>query len=324
MHMKTKTAIKLVFGVLVMLVLFLSIGLDKVASSIWSINIPLFLLAVLVIVPLAFTGSMKWWLILRSSGVPASIGFACRTFLIGGFFSFITPSKVGSLSKFYYVKKHYGTPSSTSFSLAFMDKVFDMFVVLAIASSGAYALSILSSIWLQAALVIVLFMLIFLVLAFSSRRFFVAIATPVLSKLRFLGRALKIGDPNPAKIANQLYDPFSCLRNKPHYFIGIASASVLYWVIYGLQLTILVFALGASLGPMTGILMACIGTAVGLVPVTIDGIGTREATLVYLLSLSGISLEAGIAAAAVLFALTHVASLAGGVAYLADPKVKAS
>jgi len=316
--MNKKTAAKIIFSSVLIAALIMLVRFDKAAEALSTINMQLFITATLLVVPLMFSAFARWKLLLMSNGVEVPFKPASLIYMIGMFFSFITPSKIGTLVKFYYLKKNYSIPSGVSFSLALMDKIFDLLIVATVTVTGLFVFSGLSSgalsylPLLSAVVIIALFFVLFL-----SKSAFMKVMVPLMSRLKFAGRFFRMGSIDEKKAASDVYEPFSVLRKKHGYLAGVLFFSALYWVIFAAQLTLLMASFGLTIGIITALLIACTSSAVSFIPVSVGGIGTRDASLVYLLSLFGVVYEKAILVSILLFLITQfIMMIAGGLTYM--------
>jgi uncharacterized protein (TIRG00374 family) len=319
--MKIKTLAKVLVSAAIVVFLLLFAKLDRVSAAAATMDPYLLALAAFLVVPMLLVSFVKWQLLLRSSDIKIPFIESRRIYLIGIFFSLITPSKIGTLIKFYYLKKDHGTPSGLAFSLSLMDKMFDVVVVVIAGAAGILLFSGPGHALSEVPIIVgIAFVAVFLSL-FLSRGAFMKVMTPLIARMGFAAKFLSVKKLDAKQAASDIYAPFGTLKRKPAHLLGVIFFLLLFWVFYGMQMILLAASLGTYISPLTAFLAVCTGTLIGLIPVTIGGIGTRDATLVYIMSIIGISMENGILISLLLFALTQVVmALLGGIAYAASGK----
>lgn len=99
--------------------------------------------------------------------------------------------------------------------------------------------------------------------------------------------------------------------------IGLTVAA---YGIFFVQCYLLALALNLSLNFTTVVYAVALGSLVTLLPLSISGLGTREATIVYYLGLQGISSSAALGFSLTLFIVFYVGgSLFGMIAWWLEP-----
>jgi uncharacterized protein (TIRG00374 family) len=302
--------------------LFMTKGIDlrKSWHYIQSTNWWLLILAFLVLMGGQFICSIRWRKILLHLQIRIPQLRLFYFYLIGMFFSLFFPSIVGGdLVKIYYVKKDSGKSLTYALTSVYLDRATGFLALLLYGWIGAlvYPLSMTPEdfrpigwlglqrlhVWILPALAMVVFLLANWVL-FSSRlynlvvRFLETIHLGRLAeKILLLRDAMRSFRGNLSVL---LVPMFISLVN-------IASVILMNWFIaISLGMNISLAVLSAVISLMTLLVM---------LPISINGIGLRENSLVVLLALVGVEPEKSLALSLISFFLIVLSALPGGVCY---------
>ncbi len=212
-------------------------------------------------------GALRWQIVLEA--LPYRLGFARALVVVLATWplALVTPSRANDLLRAFAVRRTVPLPAGTGSVLA--EKVVDMSILLALAVVGAA----LEGLWLWSA-------------AIAAALAFELGGVALLMAHRAKVARLPILRAHAQKIED-LFLAFDALLASP---ARLAAASVVSLVIRVLTLGI-TFALLRAVDADVDLFDTCalwpVATLVGLVPVTLAGMGTRDATFLYLLSVRG-------------------------------------
>lgn len=276
-------------GILILIFLIYSIGLNKIVLAFLRVN-PFYIVFYLVLfVPLLFLQAFKWFYLMEKQGLKVKFFDAFKLNIIGVFFSFITPGKIGSLIKIFYFKENTGKSSYKSFSSVLIDKFMDLASVFFIAFLGTIFLSkIFYGLFFVVLLLIMCFALLFYILFSKKRTRF------------FLGWIYRFLLPkNLKKLGKKSFNAFYERLPKKRFILVNFILSLVAWLLIYFQGFVMAKAFGVKISFFEFISIDSIATIVSLIPVTISGLGTKELTLVGLFSFFNVPAEN-----VVLFSLT--------------------
>ncbi|AEH06529.1 UPF0104 family protein [Methanothermococcus okinawensis] len=119
-------------GIIIIFLIIWHIGIDEIIAVFSSMNIYLFLLAVLIYIITIFTIVMRWKSILQINEYNAKFKNLFLLSMMGQFINNITPSMKGGSEPFraYYLSKLEHIPNHISFSSVVVERVLDTFVFL--------------------------------------------------------------------------------------------------------------------------------------------------------------------------------------------------
>lgn len=92
-------------GIAVLLCILSRIDIARVAADLSRTRIPLFLLALCVLVPVIFLKAVRWNALLRFQRISLGMGDAFLIYWAGVFLGSVTPGRLGDFAKIAYVAR---------------------------------------------------------------------------------------------------------------------------------------------------------------------------------------------------------------------------
>ena len=229
--------------------------------------------------------TLKWDLLLRGQSIRIGFLDLLRMHMAGFFYALLTPGRVGYLMKISFLRDQTERSWGECSSSVIVDRFLDMIILLCFAAIGSLILINQGS-QLLLYISIVTGALLAGLAFFSSHgraRFLLDLifGLPVLQRFRERGE----------RTLNAFYNGLPSIQN---VFIPLI-LTVVNWVLIYSQPYIVARSLHIQVDYLSFIFVVAIGTIVGLIPVTISGLGTREATLVALLGIYSVSPEQTVA-----------------------------
>ena len=274
-------------------------------------NIPMIIAAIAVIGGCLLVCTLRWQLILIAQELKIHYGRVVSIFFVGHFFNaFIFGSTGGDVVKAYYVATETDSRRTEAVSTVFIDRIIGLIALLILVGIVTllrlrYFLSYPET---RIAMFFNLGVLVCLagglVLVFSHN---------ILDRwtyFRKLRERTSLGD-----ILARIYDAFHiCLRH-PRLLMQTLAISIVNHLFMVLSGYFLGRALGFPLGYLDYLTVIPIITLVSAIPITPAGIGTRETAAMFLLATMGISEARAVTFSLLIFAVTTVWSLFGGLVY---------
>ena len=220
------------------------------------------LLALLLTCALPFTSVYRWLGVLRAQATQLPFPVALRAVMMANVLNSFLPSKSGDVAKAVYLREYGGLSKGTG--TVILERLVDLGVLGALGLLGLLVNGTLWGLVAGAALlggVLVVFLVVTLL--------------PV-ERL-----------PLPAKVTHVLTDLRTVFRSwvrHPAAIVQTLVGSILTWSLGGLTVYALAQAFGTGLGLGFAYAIFPLAILAGLVPVTVSGIGTRDAAFVALLS----------------------------------------
>lgn len=268
----------------------------NIAESIRTLDIWVIFVAILIMVMMFGIKIIRWLYILRKLDVTISFFQATQLVLIGAFGASITPAKIGDVVRALYLSSWTETKESTSFFSAILDRVTDLI------SIGIFSLVALPFFITQLEEKIkwaiaggLLIIAIILLLMFNSQ--IIRRIVIIISKLKKLkpdstnhNNETEIfeADQKPnSRTLRVLDDYYSHLAYfTPKSYVIIIFLSLLFWILLGIQVSLLIVSMAnitlniQVILTITGIM--ALAAIVSLIPISISGIGIRDATITVL------------------------------------------
>lgn len=220
-----------------------------------------------------FTSWRLQWLMPREA--PLSFNEASRLILLSSVLNMILPSKMGDVSKAYFMAERGHLRGSLALSLVVFEKACDMLSLLLWCALALLVYPNKNAIfWIMTACIVLGFAVGLLMLASRTfARFFFN-----------LGKRMA-----PAKMQTKL-QTFQVAWDEMHtYFWGdkvrllwITTGSVFLWFLHLVQIWLFVLALNAWMPFTANLALAPLAILTGLLPLTFAGVGTRDAAIVML------------------------------------------
>ncbi|MFH1249393.1 MAG: lysylphosphatidylglycerol synthase transmembrane domain-containing protein [archaeon] len=260
-------------GILLLAYVVNKIGIRQIIKSLSEANWLFVFLATLFFIPLIFMQTGKWSLLLRMQKLNLNFFYLLKIQVVGIYYEMITPARVGSLIKIMYLHekiKNFGKAASS----VIIEKFLDFLSVSFLALLGSILLLKDSVNATYAFLVVfVIFLAGFVILTNKNlSRIFWDIAYKI-----FIPKNLK------EKAMNSFNNFYEGLPNLGQ-IASLSLITLLFWVIVYSQAYIFALAFNVKIPYLEFILIFPISVIISLIPITISGLGTREASLLTLLS----------------------------------------
>ena len=258
---KIKNLVKILISILIIISIIIFIGTEKILEVISKIKIEYFLKLILFyIISTVFTTFAIKYLIKKK--LYKSFKLKAVSWAAGLFF----PSKIGEGSFVILLKKN-GFSTKKSFAIFLVDRFvsFSIIGLLAILAIFKYI-----EIKIDFGHIIILIAILIVFLTNKNK----------IKKVSFL-----------KKIFFTINEAKEYLKSEKravaiNYFFSLINFILMFWVIQ-----IIFFSIGQKISFIDIALISSLGSIIGLIPITINGLGVREGTMVYLYSLVGIEPE---------------------------------
>lgn len=266
-----------IIGIFIFVYLLIKLDVIKIMKEISKANLFLLLISVFLVFMFLIIQTSKWFFIAKNQKISIPFKEAFKINLISNFYGFITPSKIGTIIRAKYLEK-YGAEIGTGVCNFTLDKILDISSVLFIAIIFSFIFRGFFSISIQY-LIMVFLILIFLTLVFMKKE---------RSKflLGFIYR--KIIPENIKAKARLTFNSFYENMPKKRYMILFFLLNIINWIFVYFISFLIGRSLGINLPFIYFLAILPLSTLVSLIPISIDGLGTKEATLIFLFSLFGI------------------------------------
>ncbi len=268
-----------IIGIGLFIYILIKVGISQIFEEVTQANLFFLLVAMFFVFATLITGTLKWFVIAHKQKIKIPFWEAFRINLICFFYGFITPSKVGHIMRAGYLKKYNNQHLGKGVSNYVLDKIMDLFslVFLAIVFSFVFR-NLISRNYLYYALG-GLALLISLLIIFRKEdrsRSILKIFYKLIPKKR------------RDKVKHEFHLFYKDMPKK-RYFILFLLFHVINWVVIYTVTFFVGISLGINIPFVYFLAILPIATLIGQIPITISGLGIREATMIKLFGLLGIS-----------------------------------
>ena len=275
------------FGIFLFVFILSRIDLEETLKILSNTDLVYLSAALILIVPLILTKACRWQFLMRIQDINYSLRDSFLMYSTGMFIGIITPGKLGDFIKILYLQKD-GHSFGKSFVSVFIDRLFDLVSLLFI---GYISLLVFISLFEEQIIILSIFFiitaLIFLLLVYKKgfnkkilRRFYI----------------LLVPEKYKTNIRINFNDFYRDLHLLSRYgLLLVAIATIIGWIIYFAMTYLLMLSLGIAVPVLYLISCVSISSVISLIPISISGIGTRDAIFIVLFSHIGLSKESAIA-----------------------------
>lgn len=246
---------------------------------------------------------VRWQGILRSQGIRYALGTAFLSYYVCLFVGNLTPGRLGEFVRAFHLVKDGNVPPGQAISSVAADRLFDLYALLFFGALALVPLAGAEAMLLGTFLVFI-FMTGSLIALLWARSF------EIIQRLGAFfgdwGRRIT----SPESILGQVRAGLRVLR------LGtLAAASILTFIAYGIyfaQCFWMAKSLSLPVGFASTTAAVALGSLVALIPITVAGIGTREAAMIAYLSQQGVAPEEAFSFSILVFVNFYLISSAVG------------
>ncbi|HER26754.1 MAG TPA: flippase-like domain-containing protein [Rhodospirillales bacterium] len=255
-------------------VIYWNTDAGKVADVLLAVDGPLFLAAIAMLIPTTLLSAWRFRLLMASRNRP-TLAVATKLILAASTLNVVLPSKMGDVLKSIFMSRTLDMRGSLAVSVVIFEKACDLLGLLVWCLLGLVVYGVGDDLF------------IILALAIGGG---LGLGVLMLSSLSFADLCLRLA----AKIApSSLTGKFDNLRRSwadVHGFfwrsrrsVGtITGLTLLIWLLHLIQIWMLAGSLGASVPVLSSLGLSSLAILAGLVPLTMAGIGTRDAATIFL------------------------------------------
>ena len=305
--MKKRLWLIRLIGVLLFIFILIRIDLSNVACVLTKVNLWYLALAIVLNIPVIFLKSWRWQSLLKMQGITYPLRQAFPAYFTGIYLGLATPGRLGELSRVFYLTGDKEMSLGGAFSSVVVDRLFDIYLLLILGGYGLIAFSLLAEGTIVAVIILALLLAISLLLL--NKRIGKGLMM-VVYKAKILRRFENRIDTS----VEHFYSGLEGLAKKELIFPLLLTLAA--YAIYFGQCYLFALCLNLPLSFFYVATCMAVATLVALIPVSIAGIGTRDAALVALFSLQGITSESALSySLLVLFTFYICPAVPGAIAW---------
>jgi uncharacterized protein (TIRG00374 family) len=285
------------FGLVVFTVVVRNAGPGRIASVLAQADTKQLVWAPLLAAAIAVARGLRWRYVAGSLGIPYGLGRATQVWLIGFFASAVTPAKSGDALRAVYLRNDTGRSMGECLATVFIDRLWDLGFVLL---SGVASALLFSHRYIAIPSV-PLFVAGAIVIAIAAAVMTHRGATRALLKPAFRLLAPARHRDSLSTSFHSFYDALRQYGAHKGRIVSMVLLTLAGWLLIFLLAVYVARLLAIPVHPAFIVLIMPIVTLVELIPFTVSGLGTRDATVVYFFSVIGVD-----SAQAVGFSIAYV------------------
>ncbi|MFZ5559776.1 MAG: lysylphosphatidylglycerol synthase transmembrane domain-containing protein [Patescibacteria group bacterium] len=278
----------------------------KLGSLKWSWLILAFVLMILEII----ARSLRWQTILNSLKIFISKINSLTLYWLGAFVSVITPGRLGEVIKVYFLK-HKNYSVFRSLLSIILDRIIDILIILILGALISFFFVENVGLYVVVSGVILVLAIIFVFLLIGEETRVNKIFTRLVQKFFSIDFG-KYGRFTFAK----LWQGIKNLKKKD--VVCFLLYLIIGWLFYFLARYIIALSLNLDLSFLAVSIISILATIVTILPISIAGIGTREAAIIYLFGLFGINKEPALLFSLLILTIDMVVISLGFIPYLKE------
>lgn len=235
--------------------------------------------AIILIIPQVALRAFRWQKMLARQAIHCPFRFALSFYFAGIYIGLITPGRLGEIAKAYFLKQRGLASLSQALPSIIADRCMDLYCLLILAVTSLYPLKLgIKSPVVASIICIVVAVVPWLVLYYW----------------RFSRVSGLVRESISARLTIKWAEAFETFSQATGRLISLQIAYMLFltvasYGIYFIQTYLIGRSVGLGLNFSTIAMIVSIAILVGFIPVTIAGLGTREAVFIILFGRFGIS-----------------------------------
>lgn len=278
-----------IFGIILFIYILSRIDLQQLFVKFKEINLLYYLIALLFLIPGFLIRAFRWKMIVNSTAAEISFLDLAEILAKGILLGVATPGKLGEFWQAKYLAESTGTSGGKAFYTTFIDRMVDLLVTGAVALLGILVISSRFGIRKDLELYILIIVSFVFFVYFFLRK--TGVQQIFKNLLNFLIPApFKV---NANSFLSEFYQGFKSLNF--NLFLKILGYGFLYYLNMVLIHYFITLSLGIIIPFWYLFLIVAIVLLISIIPITVAGIGLREAGFIYFFSILGLPASSAVA-----------------------------
>ena len=292
-----------------------TMDLAKLWQQVGNVDLSLFAAGYLLGLPMMMFKAVRWRTLVRANpGVGLSFLRSYGYSLAAGYLGSVTPGRVGELYKISYGRAR-GLSLGRSAATVFVDRAFDLAAPLGITCAGVLLHSKMPGSLARQIVMVLVIAILAAIGAYMLRRKLRSIGLWVVRRLSGSDKTRQVG-----RETEEFFQAVKAVR-VPAWALCV-SLTLMVWSLYCGQRLVLASATGMAVDTVYFCVVFFVVASISMLPISVAGIGTRDAALIYFLSRVGISRESALVLASLILATMVLNTLVGMVVFLTVSNTK--
>ena len=269
-----------IIGIAIFVYLLFKLNISNIVNEIANADLNFLLIALFFVFIAFFTSTLKWFMIAKKQKIEIPFYEAFKINMMSGFYGFVTPSRIGSIIRVEYLNKFNKNKLGKGISNYVLEKIFDLGSLFFLVLLSSFVLKdVLSITYFHYALAGFFLILIFVFVIRDEER-----SRNILRffYLKFLPKKIK------ETVKEGFYSFYDDMPERK-YFVLFSMFNIMNWLVLYSIFFFIALSIGIEISFVYFLLFMPIATFVGQIPITINGLGTREAVMISLFGLLGIN-----------------------------------
>jgi len=281
-------------GIIILIIILTTVDFNQIKDIFLEINPIYSFLSFFLILPLVIIANIEWQILLKKQKIDVKFSYTVKNFFIGYFYGFISPGALGAYTRAIYLADESQDPLPKCFSNIVILNTIDYLALLILGAIGAIYLSsrfpyLFISILIVTAFILVLFFFFFFKREKSKAFFTRIIRSRVFSTLKHRLEGY----------IDSFYEDLPRFRDVLIPF----SISILSWILKYIMIFYIATLFKIEIPMIDLILILAVSDVVASAPISIYGLGTRELSLLSLLSIFSVTKEQVVSLSLFLFVI---------------------
>lgn len=267
-----------IIGIIILIYIISTLDLQEIYTVFSNIN-PLYsFIAFFAILPVVLMTNIQWQILLKKQRIKVSFLYSLKNIFIGYFYGFISPGGIGAYTRALYLEHESKAPLPKCLSNIIIFNTIDYLSLLLLGAIGAI---LISTIYpnLFTVIVIVMIGVVSLLLFFLKKDKSKIIFTKIIQKRIFSTKKDRLTES-----LDSFYEDLPQFKDVLLPF-GI---SITGWVVRFAELYLISKLFSIDVPFLYFILIIAVANVIASIPITIYGLGTREASLITMFSFFGV------------------------------------
>ena len=259
-----------IIGIIILIIIIIRLDLEKIYGVFSNINPIYSLLCFFAILPVVLMTNIQWQILLKKQKINVSFLYSLKNILIGYFYGFISPGGIGAYTRALYLENESKAPLGKCLSNIIIFNTIDYLTLLLLGAIGAILLSSIYP-YLFLVIIIVIFFVLFLLLFFLKKEKSKDLFIKIIQTRLFAAVKERL-----IESLDSFYEDLPRFKDVLIPFI----ISIIGWIVRFAELFLISKLFSIDVPFVYFILIIAVANVIASLPITIYGLGTREASLI--------------------------------------------
>lgn len=299
-------------GLILFIVIIYRVDLSEVFERLIHLNDRLLITVLLLHSLLVALKGIKWNAVLKILGVRLSTAEAVVIYFSGTFVGVATPGKLGEFAKAFYLRSAKGTSITKGFLSVLVDHVFGIYLMFLFSIIGLWQFKMIGT--YSSFTILLSSLLVIPFLLFSNG----AHLKLLIERIKNTSLGIKVGEVIVRYGGGGIFPEILMLRNRRQ--IIVITITIITYFVFAWECYLLAGAMRLKIDFISITLISTIAQLISMFPVSIAGIGTRDAAFLHLFLKNDLTAEASCTFSFLIFSVFYLwEAVLGGLAWYYKP-----